>query len=199
MAGVTRVVITRVPGLRIPYRHYLQRLLPHAEWVEDRTRDAFETFRRAMALPGAAPCIHLEDDVVLTQGFTALAEAAIAAQPTVVQQFFSMRGADRTVGSRWDDKFVGNLAWYVPEGWAPRLLAYYPDWVAHWRHRTPTRTPPTWKVGYDNFVNDFLRKEQTKYWIVCPNLVDHRRGVSAIDPRRSSTSRVSRTFRDPAP
>jgi hypothetical protein len=196
---MTRTVITAVPSMRLEYTAYLRRLLPHAEWVFDQKQDSFDTFLRAMALPGDAPCVHLEDDVILTTGFIGLVEAAIAARPGEVQQFFSMRGDDKTIGSRWDNNFIATLAWYVPAGWAPRLIAYYPEWLADWKLRDAAKpqNPPTWLVGYDIFVRDFLKWQKQRYWIVCPNLVNHRIGKSAIDPRRSSTTRVSKTFRNP--
>jgi hypothetical protein len=43
-------------------------------------------------------------------------------------------------------------------------------------------------------VADYLASTKQRYWINCPNLVDHIVGKSIIDPRRASTNRQSFTF-----
>lgn len=82
-----------------------------------------------------------------------------------------------------------NQCHYMPAGESRSLLAYAEAWPG-W-----TRDPN----GYDTMMNAYFRERKMKYWLHVPSLVQHRVCVSQIDRRRSSTSRLSRTFVDPAP
>ena len=76
---------------------------------------------------------------------------------------------------------------YLPEKMSKGLLAFSSkyDLIDHKSH------------PLDSMVAEFLKASRQKYWIHCPSLVDHRVGVSMIDPRRAKTNRQSFTFINP--
>ncbi len=155
----------------------------NAEWVYDTTRNAMDTFFAALDLVGSSAAVHMEDDIILASNFEPRIMQAIAASPSSVIQFFSMRKADRTIGTRLDRNFLMGQCFYLPPNYSAEVRAYHAGWKDRLRHPT----------GLDLLVGDFLRSRREQYWIVCPNLVDHVVGVSVIDARRSS-KRQSKTF-----
>jgi hypothetical protein len=161
----------------------LQRRLPCLEVCLDIKRNAMDTFLRALDMAGDDACVHMEDDTVLTSGFQQKAEAVIAQHPDRVIQFFSMRNADLTVGSRWDRNFLMGQCFYLPAGASASVRRYHDRWPGKALHPT----------GLDTMVGDWLRERREDYWLHVPSLVDHRQVRSAIDPRRS-TKRQSKTF-----
>lgn len=192
---MTRIIIRGVPW-RQGMIDYLARELPDAEWVIDTPADpkadnrgrATQSFLRALLLAGDGPAVLMEDDVTLCPAFRRKLEAEIAARPRNVIQFFSMRSADLTVGSRWDRKYMMSQCTYFPAGYCAQLAAYLPRWCA---------SHPEDPGGYDVLVDQWLRERKEPFWIRCPSLVDHRVAASVMDRRRSS-KRQARTF-DTAP
>lgn len=165
------------------YHAYLRDRLPGATWVFDERRDAMDTFLRALAAAGVGGALHVEDDVVLADRFAERVGLEVAARPGTVVQFFSMRGADLTIGSRFDRNFMMGQCFWLPCGYSREIAAYSSGWPRRAEHPT----------GLDVMVGDWLKSRREPYWIVVPNLVDHRVGPSTIDRRRSSR-RVSKTF-----
>ena len=139
-------------------------------------------------MAGDDPCVHMEEDVILTQDFKAKIEAAIAERPHEAIQFFSMRKADVEVGSRYDNTFTGNLCFYLPAGYSRYVRDYHNEW--------PDRLVDL--NGYDLMMRAWLKSRKERYWVHIPSLVEHRVAKSVIDPRRSS-KRQSFTFEDPVP
>lgn len=184
---MTQIIIRAVPE-RAEFIDYLKGHLPQARWCMDQTRNAFDTFASALAMAGDSACVHMEEDAILTVGFQEKVDAEIALRPDRVIQFFSMRGADLTEGSRWDRSFLAAVCFYLPAGYSRSLLDYAKTWAGRSQHPT----------GLDLTVSDFLRARKEPYWITCPSLVQHRVARSVIDSRRSS-KRQSKTFRDPMP
>lgn len=168
---------------RAPYIDYLTQQLPLAEWCFDQKRNAMDTFLRALEMAGQDAVVHMEDDTILSNGFMPRLKAAIAENPNKVIQFFSMRKADLTIGSRLDGSFMMGQCFYLPAGYSAAIRAYYPTW--HNREKHPT--------GLDTMIADWLKSRREKYWIHVPSLVDHRDCKSLID-RRRSTKRQSLTF-----
>lgn len=166
---------------------YLQRHLPDAEFAMDRRRDGFDTLDLALEMAGDDPAVHLEEDILLTRGFRDKLEAEIARQPSTVIQFFSMRKADLTEGSRWDNNYLMFQCTYMPEGYSREFR----EFAQHWHRQHPEHPG-----GMDLAFRDFLKARRERYWIVVPSLVDHREAKSILDPRRSS-KRQSKTFVDP--
>jgi hypothetical protein len=161
--------------------------IPHLEKVLDLTRNPLDTFMRALLTIGDGPAVLIEDDVILTSGFMGKIEAAIAARPNVVQQFFSLRTRDAELGSRWmpGSSFCMGQCWHLPAGYAPAIYDYYPSWAGRAQHGLNSAT--------DLIVAGFLASRRERYWLHVPSLVQHRRTRSVADPRRSS-ARQSPSF-----
>ena len=180
---MTRMIIRAVRD-RAEFITYLRAKLPWAEFCFDRKRDAMDTFLLALDMAGTDPVIHAEDDIVVCDDFKVRCEAVIAANPDTVIQFFSMRKADLTQGTRMDKNFMMGQCFYLPAGYSTQLLSYYPKWPAKEKHPT----------GLDVMVADWLKSRRQEHLIHVPSLVDHRVCRSVIDHRRSS-KRQSFTFK----
>jgi hypothetical protein len=185
---MTRVLMAAVPwdARRLKAVKAVKEAVPDLEITWDENHNAYDTFVRNLRAAGDDAAIFLEDDILLTTDWRDKVEAVIESKPDEVVQFFSMRKADLEVGSRWEPgrSFLGNLCWYAPAGLAADLAAYLPDWEPHVSGEHPT--------GYDFAMADYFKATGRRYWIEVPNLVDHRPGPSAINPRRPP--RVSRSF-----
>lgn len=180
-----RIIIRGVPQRR-PWIDYLRRHLPSAIVCMDADRNAMHTFEAALVMAGAEAALHMEDDTVLTRGFGPKVAAVLAERPDVVVQFFSRRKED-AAGPHWGSSFIYGQCFYTPAGVSMALLEFLPGWqAAHPEHPT----------GLDYAVNDFLRSRKQRCWVHVPSLVQHREGVSAIDPRRARR-RQSKTFVEP--
>lgn len=182
---MTRIIIRAMPE-RADMVDTLLADLPDALICYDQQRDAMDTFLRALALAGDEPAVHMEEDVRLASNFRDRLEAAIAERPEHVIQFFSMRKADLTTGSRWDSNYLMLQCTYLPAEYSALIRAYAPVWPARKEHPT----------GCDTLIRDWLKARRERYWIHVPSLVDHLPVKSLIDPRRS-TKRQSLTFEQP--
>lgn len=183
---MTRIIVKAMPS-RQEHVDYLLARIPDLEVCWDQRRDAWDTYIRGLALAGAEASVQLEDDIVLTRNFRTKLEGVIAQRPDALIQFFSMRKADLTVGSRWErgGTFAMNQCTYYPAGMGPEIMAFAETWPRRAEHPT----------GYDLMLADFLKARRLKYWLHVPSLVDHRVARSLIDGRRSS-KRQSLTFVD---
>lgn len=189
MTEKVRIIVKAVPE-RGEYIDYLRKNLPEAEFCMDEKKDPFDTFIRAFKMAGSDSCVHMEEDVILTKDFYNKLSFIIKQDPFHIIQFFSMRKADVSIGSRWDKNFIANLCTYYPYQYSFFLSEFYDSWI-----KTPNGVNnPT---GTDTMVADWIKRTKQKYWIHVPNLVDHRVGKSIIDPKRGTTNRVSKTFVDP--
>ena len=95
-----RYIVTAIQE-RAAFVRYLKQHIPHLEIVEDRERDAMETFLRACVEANNEPVVHLEDDIILTRDFLPKLEAEITAHPHDLIQGFSRSKYDLDLGSRW--------------------------------------------------------------------------------------------------
>ena len=156
------------------------------EICRDKTHNAMDTFLMSLEMAGEAPCVHLEDDIVLCEDFTDKVMREVLKRQNEVIQFFSMRKADLTVGSRYINggAFCMNQCFYLPAGMGLEILEYAKTWKRIEEHPT----------GYDYLMADYFKEHKIRYWNVVPNLVDHLPMKSRINPRRS-TKRQSLTFR----
>ena len=184
---MVRMIVKAVPD-RIDYIKYLKENIPNSEWCIDKNKSAWDTFLRSLEMAGDDPCVHMEEDIILTSNFELKLNRVIEEMPETFIQFFSMRKKDLTEGSRWDNNFLMNQCWYAPSGYSSKILKFAKDWAVNNLEIHPS--------GTDTMVCDFLKSRKEKYWIHCPSLVDHRVSKSMIDPRRSS-KRQSLTFVDP--
>ena len=85
----------------------------------DTTGNAMETFLEALRMAGDEPCIHMEEDILLTSNFDEKIESVISENKDIVIQFFSMRKKDLTIGSRLESgrTFCMNQCFYLTEGY----------------------------------------------------------------------------------
>lgn len=175
---------------RLRQVQYLQAQIPSLEVVWDKTRNAFDTWDRAMELAGDDAAVHMEDDAILTVDFERKAEAEISQRPDELIQFFSRRGDDQKIGARYlsGGAFSCNVCHYFPPGMSRDLLELSKTWrPAHPEHPT----------GTDTLVQSHLMERKLRYWVVVPSLADHRIGMSMISSRRARV-RQAMTFEDPA-
>lgn len=162
------------------------RQIPEAQVVWDLTRNATDTWCNALKTAGDGPAIHMEDDCKLVTRFRSKIEKVIAERPDTLINFFSMRKADKEIGSRWDNKLNGTVCLYFPKGYSAEIYQY----SIQWRVRNDNTIN---KTAIDWMVDEWLKTRKEKYWIHVPNLVDHHPFRSAINPKRG-TGRQSKTF-----
>lgn len=187
-----RVIIRAVPARKATV-DYLQDRIPEAEVIWDHHGEGcWSTFLPALRM-GDGPTVHLEDDITLTRRFMIRVEAALAGHRSEVVQLFSLRAKDdQTIGSRYDRKFMMTQAFYLPEGYGPRLAR----WIEHPNGGADHRAAHP--CGIDTALDLWLRARHERYWLHVPSLVQHNVERSITDPRRSSR-RQSPTFTDPDP
>lgn len=153
--------------------------------LEDDNHDAFGNFINAMKYSDK-PCVHLEDDVILTTNFHEKILNAIKEYKENVIQFFSMRKDDLTKGTRFvaGSTFSMNQCFYLPKGMGLKIAEYYKTSKRKFEKGAP----------YDLMMADYFKENKIRYLIWIPNLVDHVECVSRIDKRRSR-KRQSLTFK----
>lgn len=179
-----RILVKAVPGQRTHCVEYLKKEIPDIEFFWDKTRNHMDTFLGALRHVGNDPCLHMEEDVILAQDFIPKVQAVINSKPDCMIQFFSMRKADLTVGSRWDSDFCMNQCTWFPAGYSRMVADFYPQWKDKEKHPTAS----------DYMIKDWLKSRKEKYWIHVPSLVQHRAEKSLIG--RRSTARQSLTFQN---
>lgn len=190
---MVKIIIRGVPD-RQEYIDYLNRVLPEAEWcidnrfnVEpDRRVRHMKNFIDALMMASDIPCVHMEEDVIITNDFINKLNFTINQRPNELIQFFSMRGDDIKKGSRYDNNYIMNQCFYLPAGYGKQIAEYYKSWGK--LEELPS--------GSDLMINDWLKSRKEKYWIHVPSLVEHRVTMSMIDKRRPR-KRQSKTFIDP--
>lgn len=172
---------------REDYAVYMHSQIPNLVEIKDFEKDPMKNFMNALEAAGDDEAIHFEDDAILVENFVEKSQKVIDKYPDTVIQFFSMRKADLTIGTRMEkgSTFLAAVCFYLPAKMSKGLRAYFPKWERWDEHPT----------GLDITVADYLKKTKQDYLIFCPNLADHRVGKSKIDSRRSS-KRVSFTFKD---
>lgn len=168
---------------------YINNEIPDVEWVFDEKRNAFDTFMRALLKTHNESVVFMECDVILCEDFRKKLEQEIWRRPNEVLQFFSMRKDDLTIGTRkmLGSTFSMNQCHYFPQHMPQKLYDYYFEWKKTKRGRENPN-------GYDYFMADFFHKNKISYWIICPNLVNHRQSKSMIGGR--SSKRQSKTFNE---
>lgn len=181
-----KIAIRSVPE-RKSFLPYLSKHLPAEAriYVDEMKFGARANFHRVLESIGDSRCLHMEDDVWLTERFVDKAFGVIDSRPNQVIQFFSMRKKDLVVGCREErgSTFMMNQCFYLPAGMGTELLKYYKAWPGKDVHR----------AANDIFIADYMKWKRLRYYIHVPSLVQHRPVVSAIDPRRSR-SRQSPSF-----
>jgi len=162
---MVKIIIRSVPD-RIEYINYLKRVLPEAEWCMDKRYNlnidnklkSMLNFIDALLMSGDEPCIHLEEDIIITKDFINKINSVINQRPNELIQFFSMRKADVEIGSRYDNNFMMNQCFYLPIGYGKLIANFYDTWNK--KIDLPS--------GYDIMMNDWLKSRKEKYWISVP-------------------------------
>ena len=182
--------IVRTCTGREEFAKYVQDKIPDVIVSLDTQKQAVKNIYNAMLLAGDDPCIHFEDDILITDNFKEKALAVIKDRPDMLVQFFSMRKADLKIGSRIESgrTFLMSQCFYTP----PKMSRGIKNFYLKWDRLTTTHSHNA--HGVDLLIQDYLKLTKQKYYIHVPSLVDHRICKSAIDPRRS-TKRQSLTYR----
>ena len=186
MSGQTRTLIMAVPWEQTRARRAIElHRQTDGELVWDEEHNAWATWLKVLRTAGRDAVVILEDDVTLAEGWRDKIEAAVTEHGESVIQFFSMRQADLTVGSRWEPgrTFMMNQCYYLPAGAAEDLIGFALEWHKTTEHRT----------GYDICMAEWMKARGMKYWLHVPSLVQHETWASEINPRRPR-NRQSKTF-----
>lgn len=164
---------------------YLKKYLPKETiFSNDANQEGARTnFLNALALAKDQSCLHLEDDIYLTQDFLEKTNKVIKTYPSKVIQFFSQNPSDLIIGSRLDNNFLGCLCFYMPPTYSARLLNYFPQWSDKNKY----------VAGSDLMLAAFLKSINEPYYLSVPSLVQHREGLSLIDKNKPQ-NRQSPTF-----
>lgn len=191
----TPIFIARTCDERVDNIQYLQINVPNLvlchDYFDKSLKDrAYENFKKSLVLAGENPCVHLEDDIEFCENFYEKCLIEVNNRPYDVIQFFSMRKADIEIGSRYEpgSKFCMNQCYYLPKGLGLKLLDYAETFKIGKTDKQLGGSP------YDTMMAEYFKINKVKYWVVVPNLVNHKASVSIIDKRRSS-KRQSLTFK----
>ena len=156
----------------------LQAAIPDLRLCVDEAHDAMQNFLASMRMTNN-PCVHLEDDAVLCDGFYEKVIAAVNQYPNTVINFFSLRKTDYRHTEPFvvpGYRYMANVCFYIPARMGPALANYWYRWRRKSEHPT----------GYDLMMADFLKEHGLSYIQWMPHLVNHKVAKSLIDPRRSS-------------
>jgi hypothetical protein len=166
---------------------YLLKDIPNLEFCYDTTRNPMDTFLKMHEQIGNDNAVYLEDDVILTKNFTLKCEAEIQGKEKSFISFFSLKKDDYK-GSRWlkGGKFCGSLCYYVPARINLAIIDYFNKNMEYMKNSKDA-------TGYDLWVAKLLQTNKLSYWNVVPNLAQHKREKSIINPKRPIW-RQSETF-----
>jgi hypothetical protein len=182
-----RIVIQAVPE-RTEFVEYMVRHLPNAEvaWGRPDTTP-MRDFQASLEMVGDAPCMHFEDDVLLTKDFMAKALEVIG-DGTFPVNFFhvskSIYPEPLAPHIRNGERWIGNQGFYLPRGFARTLAAYVPVWP-NWR-----KVPWEW---WDYTIGDWLAQHRIGYWQAVPALVQH----CPLSSTMGHNVFITNTFTDP--
>lgn len=178
-------IIVRCHPDRQDFVDYLEKYLPKETIFSNdaNKQGARANFLNALALAEDEACLHLEEDIYLTQDFLEKAYKVIKKYPSMVIQFFSQNPSDLIIGSRFDNNFLGCLCFYTPTTYSARLLNYFSQW--------PDKNK--YVAGSDLMLAAFLKSINQPYYLSVPSLVQHREGFSLID-KNKPINRQSPTF-----
>lgn len=152
----------------------------------DHNHDAMGNFLNSM-LYTDAPCVHMEDDIVLCDGFLEKVISAVRQYPDKVINFFSLRSKDYELRRPYlelGSRYMMSQCFYLPQGYGRMIADFYNVWNRKEEHPT----------GYDILMADFLKSRKEKYVQWFPHLVNHLECRSLINPSRSS-KRTDKNFK----
>ncbi len=161
-----------------------KKVIPGLRMCVDYAQDAMGNFLNSMGMT-EAPCVHLEDDIELCEGFVEKVTEAVNEYPDRIINFFSLRSEDYRIGKPFlvpGARYIANLCFYVPAGMGVQIAEYYGKWKRKEEHPT----------GCDFLIADWMKERKMRYVQWFPHLVNHKRGKSLINPRRPP--RVDKRF-----
>lgn len=164
----------------------LKKEIPNLRLCVDYAHDAMGNFLNSLTYTDK-PAVHMEDDIILCDGFYGKITAAIEQHPNDIITFFSLKKKDYEVGKPYYEngsKYLMNQCFYLPAGIGPQIAEYYNVWEG--KVKNPT--------GCDSIIADFMKSRHMNYLQWFPHLVNHKEGKSLIDPRRSS-KRTDKNFK----
>jgi len=156
----------------------LHKAIPNLRECVDYQHDAMANFLNSMNMT-ENPCVHIEDDIELCDGFLEKVINAVNQYPDTIINFFSLRKEDYEIGKPHfvpGRSFMMNQCFYIPAGMGSQIAAYYSEWDKKEIHPT----------GYDIMMADWMKKNKMKYLAWFPHLVNHIHCKSLINPKRSS-------------
>ena len=181
---MTRVLIMGVPWLPQRTKRAVELARQTGgEVVWDRAHDAFDTFQLVLEEAGDEAVVILQDDVALAENWSEKVSAAIEEHPDDLINFFSLQ-SEKESGYRPGRTYLMNQCYYLPAGYASRLLEYSQDWRE--RH-------PNLKTGDDSCIQWWLKENKLSYWMHVPSLVQHEDWRSEINHKRPR-NRQSKVF-----
>lgn len=156
------------------------------EIIEDRYKDAFETWQRKLLSVGNSPAVLMEDDIILGANFKVELGKALLEYPNEVVNFFTLKtvnGTERLKGRT----FLSTLCYYLPAFTANHIYWYSIEWLKSPRGIEHPN-------GYDLCIADYLKDVKQDYILYVPNLVQHKEQPSRLGPR--SSKRQTKYFID---
>lgn len=158
----------------------LQQAIPGLKLCKDFQHNVMANFINSMRYT-ESPCIHLEDDIELCDGFYEKVRAAVKSNPDKVINFFSMRKEDYDIGKPHlvaGSRYLMNQCYYLPAHYGPMIAKFFESWERPKKEHL--------FGGTDTLISDFLKSRKEKYLQWFPHLVNHLEGKSLINPSRSS-------------
>jgi hypothetical protein len=152
----------------------------------DTNKKPLESFIRTLRLAGDDNALYMEDDIILSKDFINDTNNFISLNSDNVINFWTLKKSIKKTTLMPPSSFMSNLCVYFPNNHIIGLINFYnKGWNRIEEHPT----------GMDLLVRDYLISTKTKYWLYQPSLVQHKKLVSAINPKRSKY-RQSITFKD---
>lgn len=164
---------------------YLQDKIPGLKLCIDTEHNAMKNFLASLRLT-ESPAVHLEDDIILCDGFYEKIIDAVNMFPNDVIQFFSLRSEDYKIGKPHivpGRRYLMNQCFYLPANFGIKIADFYSIWTG--KVENPT--------GLDTLIADYLASKKMSYIQWFPHLVNHQETKSLINPRRSS-KRIDKLF-----
>ena len=129
--------------------------------------------------------LHVEDDAILCHDFIDRMQVEVEQHPGSIVQFYSRFEDDPSKQSGWrpPKKFVGGVCFYMPAA----MISSISEYLEHWYLRDTN--PTAWDIA----IRYWMMYQRMQYWLVLPNLADHRISPSTIDRDRPE-DRSSYTF-----
>ena len=152
----------------------------------DKNKKPLESFIETLKLAKDESALYMEDDIILSKDFIDDTSSFINMNKNNVINFWTLKKSIKETTLMLSSSFMSNLCVYFPNHHIKGLIDFYnKGWSGIKEHPT----------GMDLMVRDYLVATKTKYWLYQPSLVQHKKIVSAINPKRSKY-RQSITFKD---